>query len=365
MEQKKESRWYGNEHWFKFDHHAGLRRFEEISSLGETPTAIALRSLKFRLEDELGFEISDTLFVDVFRKVCNFHPVPALGGYAGLEFVQPIQRIFETHNIFGDSNHFVSAVWHTFRIKTEAHRTFQNIVLHIPHASTQFPENSNHTFSDLDGDEGLLVDYYTDELFSPKQETEHIQSMVFPYCRLYCDVERLINDPLDKDGLGFHYDRFLWNSPRHVFPIRSFNTKEEAFRLYIEHHSSMSQKLLGLRKGTLLIDCHSFSSLPNLLCSNPPDIDICIGFNDDATCPNKVVIGNIKQHFNSCGYKVAINTPFSNSKTFEVPVEYHSVMIEVNKRLYMYEETLEKSDGFERLKADIQSLYDKLLNGGQ
>lgn len=127
----------------------------------------------------------------------------------------------------------------------------------------------------------------------------------------------------------------------------------------------MSQKLLGLRKGTLLIDCHSFSSLPNLLCSNPPDIDICIGFNDDATCPNKVVIGNIKQHFNSCGYKVAINTPFSNSKTFEVPVEYHSVMIEVNKRLYMYEETLEKSDGFERLKADIQSLYDKLLNGGQ
>ncbi len=111
----------------------------------------------------------------------------------------------------------------------------------------------------------------------------------------------------------------------------------------------------------LLIDCHSFSSQPNLLNSNPPNIDICIGYNDDATCPDKVVIGNIVQHFKSLGYKVGINEPFSNSKTFEVPVEYHSVMIEVNKRLYMDEQTLEKTDGFDRLKADIQSLYEKLL----
>ena len=34
-----------------------------------------------------------------------------------------------------------------------------------------------------------------------------------------------------------------------------------------------------------------------------------------------------------------------------------SVMIEVNKRLYMDENTLEKSEGFEKLKQDIQSLY--------
>jgi N-formylglutamate amidohydrolase len=111
----------------------------------------------------------------------------------------------------------------------------------------------------------------------------------------------------------------------------------------------------------LLIDCHSFSSRPNLLNRNPPNIDICIGYNDDATCPDKVVIGNIVQHFKSLGYKVGINEPFSNSKTFEVPVEYHSVMIEVNKRLYMDEQTLEKTDGIYTLKQDIQSLYPKLL----
>ena len=111
----------------------------------------------------------------------------------------------------------------------------------------------------------------------------------------------------------------------------------------------------------LLIDCHSFSALPNLLNANPPDIDICIGYNDDETRPNKVVIGNIVQYFKSLGYKVGINTPFSNSKTFLVPVKYNSVMIEVNKRLYMDENTLEKSEGFEKPKQDIQSLYEVLL----
>jgi N-formylglutamate amidohydrolase len=101
--------------------------------------------------------------------------------------------------------------------------------------------------------------------------------------------------------------------------------------------------------------------LPNLLNSNPPDIDICIGYNDDETCPNKVIVGNIAQYFKSKGYKVGINEPFSNSKTFSVPVAYHSVMIEVNKRLYMNEQTLEKNEGFERLKKDIHSLYEDLL----
>jgi len=116
--------------------------------------------------------------------------------------------------------------------------------------------------------------------------------------------------------------------------------------------------------GLLLIDCHSFSSLPNLLNANPPqDIDICIGFNEDETKPSKVVIGNIQNYFISKGYRVGINNPFSNSKTFDVPGgnKYHSVMIEVNKQLYMNEETLEKTAGFLRLHNDIQGLYDMLL----
>lgn len=363
MEQEKESRWYRNEHWFKFDHLAGLRRFEEISSLGETSTAIALRSLKFQLEEELGFEITDALFIDIFKKVCNFHPVPALGAYASLEFVQPIQRIFERHGIHGDSKYFVSSVWKTFRVRLDNNRTYKRILLHIPHDSLEFPDESGYKFTSMDEEELLLIDHYTEELFTPDVYGNNIliDKVVFPFCRLYCDVERFVNDPLGNNGLGISYSRWVPTGRGIEQKLRSFSTKKKAFDLYVKHHANVAKKMVELGDNTLLIDCHSFSSHPTLLCSNPPDIDICIGFNDDDTCPSKVVIGNIKQFFLSHGYKVGINTPFSNSKTFDVPVKYHSVMIEVNKRMYMDEPTLAKNQHFDHVKADIQSLYDMLL----
>lgn len=140
----------------------------------------------------------------------------------------------------------------------------------------------------------------------------------FPYCRLYCDVKRLINDPLENEGLGISYSRWVLDKNEHRV-LRSFSGKNEAFAL-TDFHSEVSKKIVGILGSTLLIDCHSFSALSNLLNSNPPDIDICIGYNDDETCPNKVVIGNIVQYFKSKGYNVRINEPFSNSNTFSVTV---------------------------------------------
>lgn len=240
-------------------------------------------------------------------------------------------------------------------------RRYQNLLLHVPHSSVVFPGESDFTFNDLDEEERLLIDYYTDELFIPECADEKIVTTVFSYCRLYCDVERLINDPLEKEGLGISYSRWVATDELSK-KIRSFSSLRSAFKLYSDFHTETALKILDTIGTKLLIDCHSFSSLPNLLNRNPPaDIDICIGFNEDSTRPNRVTIDNIIHHFVSLGYKVGVNNPFSNSKTFSVPGEYHSVMIEVNKKRYMDEHTLEKNDGFDRLKADIQSLYTILL----
>ena len=244
------------------------------------------------------------------------------------------------------------ALWH-----------YKNILLHIPHSSTVFPAKCNSSFNDLDDDERLLIDYFTDELFTPDGKADNIESLVFPYCRLYCDVERLMNDPLEEAGLGISYNRVVPSGSDECGTIRSFSTRKEAFHQYVDFHASAIKRLFDMGDDTLLIDCHSFSALPNLLNSIPPDIDICIGYNDDETRPDKVIIGNIVQYFMSKGNKVGINEPFSNSKTFNVPVCYHSVMIEVNKRLYMNEQTLEKTAGFEKLRNDIQSLYALIRKG--
>ncbi len=236
--------------------------------------------------------------------------------------------------------------------------SYEKILLHIPHSSMAFPSDSRYTFEDLDGEERLLIDYYTDDLFSPARPSADIERMTFPLCRLYCDVERLINDPLEKEGLGISYHRSTSGQP---LGDRMFGNLAEAFSCYVDFHAEMAKKIVSMGEGTLLVDCHSFSSRPTLLCSNPPDVDICIGYNEDSTHPDAVALPNIVRHFKSRGYKVGLNEPFSNSKTFDVPVKYHSVMIEVNKRLYMDEDTLAKSDGYCRLRQDIQEMYDMLL----
>jgi N-formylglutamate amidohydrolase len=338
-------------------HYHTLRDFVNIKTLDEPETKVALRVLKFHLENSMGFEMSDELFEDIFMKIPYLRPLHPLGsGYAMLGFIHPLQHVLQKHCIPADE---YKKIMEFFRIPRFQRPRYSCILLHIPHSSTAFPEGSNYDFKDLDNEERLLIDYYTDELFMPDEEQYAVESIVFPYCRLYCDVERLINDPLEEKGLGISYNRWVGDIP---LDRRSFSTLSSAFELYADFHAAVAKRIVG-HSGLLLIDCHSFSSLPNLLNSNPPDIDVCIGYNDDETCPDKVVIGNIIHHFKTLGYKVGINNPFSNSKTFSVPVEYHTVMIEVNKRLYMNEETLEKTDGFMRLREDIQSLYKILLKG--
>ena len=346
--------------WFKFESLAGARKFENISSLekGSAAATVALRALKYQLENELGLEISDDLFCEIFRKVCGFRPIPAFGGMAILGLIQPLQRTLEKHGI--DKN--IGAILRTFRANIDNPRYYDHLFLHIPHSSTRFPEKTGNTFNyeDLNEEERLLIDYFTDELFLPDKEEERIYNIVFPFCRLYCDVERMLNDPIEKIGLGISYWKSV--STGEIGHYRDYFFSEDDYMgAYLDFHAESAKKFIGKYGSRLLIDCHSFSAKPTLLNPSPSDIDICIGFNEDETKPNKVVIGNIEQYFESLGYKVGINTPFSNSKTLPVRGEYHTVMIEVNKRLYMNESTLEKTEGFTKLHNEIQDLYKKLL----
>ena len=47
--------------------------------------------------------------------------------------------------------------------------------------------------------------------------------------------------------------------------------------------------------------------------------------------------------------------------TVETPAKYTSIMIEINKALYMDESTLAKAESFEKVKMDLCSLYKKLM----
>ena len=53
------------------------------------------------------------------------------------------------------------------KIERKKEWCYENVLLHVPHSSMNFPEGTLHHFNDLDEDERLLIDYYTDELFVP------------------------------------------------------------------------------------------------------------------------------------------------------------------------------------------------------
>ena len=238
---------------------------------------------------------------------------------------------------------------------------YSSIVLHVPHNGTVFPPAMKEWYED----HGInllecarwLTDHYTADLF--RSEEPRTRAVVFPISRIICDVERLLNDPLEERGLGITYDLSLVtglkNAPR--------PQKESMMRLYSIHHNLLKSVMEKQSEPTLLLDCHSFSEHDNVLCPNAhefKDIDICLGFNEDETKPSDGTLRFVADFFQERGYRVAFNKPFSNSMTVDTDHQYHSLMIEVNKHCYMNEDTLEITDGYYKLHKELQELYHNL-----
>jgi N-formylglutamate amidohydrolase len=243
--------------------------------------------------------------------------------------------------------------------------SYSHLVIHTPHAGRYLPVASDGNYyatgykmNRIRNFAYLLTDYYTDKLFSTNLPSA--TQISFDYSRVFCDVERLLNDPLEEKGLGICYNLKRFVALDIEKPVWN-KSKEETMNLYYEHHRALAN---SIQENTLLLDCHSFSEHDNVLCPNAheyKDIDICLGYNEDQTKPSEEVLQFVANFFMQKGYRVVFNKPFSNSKTAETEHQYHSLMIEVNKHCYMNEETLEKTNGFEKFHNELQNLYKLLL----
>lgn len=87
---------------------------------------------------------------------------------------------------------------------------FDSIILHIPHASSNFDFAGHDQYVPSWRKEAEpLIDWYTDELFIPTECDERIIPVVFDTCRTLVDVERMCNDPLECRELGITAYRLL------------------------------------------------------------------------------------------------------------------------------------------------------------
>lgn len=346
---------------------------------GDRKTTFLLRTVKTQLEKTLGYDLSDELFCNIMEvtygdNASDASPYDSAYG-AQQSYIRLLEDCgYEKSYAQRQSKVLGEFFFYTTGILKQKHNThrYPSIVLHIPHAGTKFFDNDAIHQDALLNNARDVVDWHTDLLFAPDSKHKKITPVVFPYCRTVCDVERMTNDPMEALNLGICYDSNPLAPTHGFFSINSkqlprTEAKTLSLQHYTEHHHKV-ERLLLQNSGALLIDCHSFSShrtvlnSPTLSNEQIADVDICIGYNDDATYPSKHTVGTTVNHFASLGYRVAVNTPFSNAKTFNSLVNYHSVMIEINKKLYMDEHTIERNHHFCTLHKQIVALYDKLLD---
>lgn len=242
----------------------------------------------------------------------------------------------------------------------------KKLVLHIPHSSAVIPDFEGYVSTEDEIQQEIikLTDWYTDDLFGSQEDDK----VVAPFSRIFCDVERFSDDDLEimsKFGMGVLYEKFdNGNQLRIVTP----KLKSDVLNNYYwKHHNLLDNVVkdhLEQTESCLILDCHSFPSSPLTRAlvqdHNTPDFNI----GTDSYHTPSILIEASQEYFKSRGLSLGIDTPYTGSI---VPMEYYqkeprvsSIMLEVNRRLYLNEPTNEKSDGYIITKGIVQE-YIKLL----
>ena len=243
-------------------------------------------------------------------------------------------------------------------------------VLHIPHSSWEIPADVRRSFvlsdSELESELLRLTDSYTDILFDCGQAAK----VVFPVSRLVVDPERFLNDseePMSKIGMGAVYTKTSTDKPlRKSLTVRDRQALIEKY--YNPHHQALTDAVAEALSGhgrCLIVDCHSFpSKVFRYETDLSPRPDICLG-TDSFHTPAwlKDLAGEL---FTKAGFMVKINSPFPGAL---VPYSYlnshgsvHSIMIEVNRALYMDEKSGRRTAKFEQTKNRLKSVLLELIN---
>ena len=243
-----------------------------------------------------------------------------------------------------------------------------HLILNIPHASTWIPEDcfakDSEEYRILKEDQINMTDWYTDELFCNGLGIP----VIAPISRMVCDTERFRTDadePMSKIGMGVCYK--TTSDLKHKIRISTKHRDLVLRNYYDVHHKSLElavDRALDSGGHVFIMDCHSFSStpLPYEPDQKPNRPDICIGTDWYHTS------GQVGEwacaFFRRRGYRVSMDRPYSGTI---VPMKYFhkerilSLMVEVNRRLYLKEGTNEKNDYFPTLKKHIAEFQKYVL----
>lgn len=231
------------------------------------------------------------------------------------------------------------------------------IILNIPHSSTVIPADLRGRFvpANLAKELRVMTNFYTDELFRLRGAA----SVVAKVSRLVVDCERFRDDAdeeMARVGMGAVYTRTSDGSEL-IVPDAEY--RERVLRRFYdpfhEELAAVTGTAIARFGSALIVDCHSFASRPLPFERDKRRPDICIG-SDPYHTPQALVRLAV-QFFEKKGYATAVNSPFAGALVpkpfFCREPRVQSLMIEVNRSLYMEEFLCAKNAGFARLQAHI------------
>lgn len=221
------------------------------------------------------------------------------------------------------------------------HSIHNNLIIHIPHSSLEVPKYFKDNLlidEDYFNKENIFISDYKVDNFVPKNYPNIIK---FNYSRMFCDVEKYLDDSkeeMSKYGMGALYTK---DSNGKEFVKRTKEEKDYIItNYYKKHHQSldnMIEKLLSKNIKPIIIDLHSFSDeFVSKVLKKENNPDICIGINENNYDLNLLI--KTINHFSSYNYQVQINYPYSGSIISNKYPEITSIMIEINKRIYLSNE---------------------------
>jgi N-formylglutamate deformylase len=258
------------------------------------------------------------------------------------------------------------------------------LVLDSPHSGTTYPDDFGHSCAQraLRGAE----DTYVEELwgFAVDMGASLVHAR-FP--RSYVDVNRAV-DEIDESLLDAQWPGpvsggakvrlgkgLVWRMLDDGMPIYSrkltvAEVQSRIDRCWFPYHQALDQAVQAARQqhGFFIhLDCHSMPAVAQAYSTDHPWLvhaDFVLGDRDGSSADPRLTQW-IERFLNSRGYTVSVNHPYKGVEIVRKhgkPLEHqHSIQLEINKRLYMDEATLERNAGFVPLQNTLRELAQALL----
>ena len=249
------------------------------------------------------------------------------------------------------------------------------LIVDSPHSGSLMPEDFNFicSLNDLRQSEEPYIDRFGDKL--PHVGGTFLKALV---SRSYIDLNRSVSDlhpdmckdeipwPLHRSkrvNYGIGLIRYLVWPQQKVYaePLTLGEIQHRIKHYYEPYYEALGGTMKELRAefGRVLhINLHA---MPQLGADGSPQPDIVLGDHDGHSCA-RAYREMLKKTFEKHGLKVVVNNPYKGvelTRRFARPRQgFHSIQIEVNKALFMNEETLAAHDGLR----DVQKIFDDLWN---